>query len=127
GANGTIGVDGITGSTGSTGATGQGFAGATGVTGVTGTAGVAGNTGATGVTGATGTDATLGCATADYVIKSNGTSADCGIIYDNGANIGINTNTPTVSVEINGTDGIAIPAGTTTQRPATTPTGTMRY
>lgn len=121
GANGTIGIDGITGSTGSTGATGQG------VSGITGATGVAGNTGATGVTGATGADVTLGCATANYVIKSNGTSADCGVIYDNGTHIGINTTSPTISVEINATDGISIPSGTSAQRPVVTPTGTIRY
>lgn len=116
---GYTGATGITGSTGSTGATGA--IGVTGATGVNGTMGINGTTGSTGVTGP------VGCNTANYVIKSTGASAGCGIIYDNGTNIGINTTSPGVSVQINTTDGIAVPTGTTAQRPSAPPAGTIRY
>lgn len=131
---GTTGATGIAGNTGPTGNTGAtGITGPSGDTGVTGTTGASGNDGATGSTGATGptglTGATgpQGCTTPNMVLKSNGTDAVCGIIYDDGTNIGINTTTPSVSVQINATDGVAVPTGTTAQRPAAPPTGTIRY
>ena len=40
---------------------------------------------------------------------------------------GVNTSTPIVSLDINTTDGLALPAGTTGQRPATVKTGIIRY
>lgn len=129
GATGSQGVQGLAGATGATGIAGTN--GSTGATGSQGMQGITGSTGANGVTGSTGpTGATLpiSCPTPNTVLKSDGTNAVCGIIYDNGTKVGINTNNPTVSLQINATDGVAIPSGTTAQRPSTAvPTGTMRY
>ncbi|HIA06417.1 MAG TPA: hypothetical protein EYN71_06915 [Flavobacteriales bacterium] len=72
---------------GPTGPTGTGVAGPTGPTG-TGVAGPTGPTG-TGVAGPTGPSGPVGCGSANYVIKSNGSSATCTIIYDDGASVGI--------------------------------------
>ena len=113
GINGATGVTGATGSDGATGAIGlagapgapgvagptgiaglngpTGAAGPSGIDGATGPSGVDGATGAIGLTGATGP---IGCATPNYVIKSTGSSATCSIIYDNGTNVGIGTDTP---------------------------------
>ena len=85
---GAAGSTGATGPAGPVGAVGStGIAGPTGVTGTTGTTG-AGINGATGVTGATGP---VGCANANYVIKSTGAGAACSIINDNGTQIGVAT------------------------------------
>src|SRR3990172_5483113 len=93
GATGTNGATGPTGLTGATGATGP-----TGLTGATGTNGTNGATGPTGLTGAncaTGATGPVGCATNNYVVKSNGASAICSIIYDNGTTgIGIGNTNP---------------------------------
>mgnify|MGYP001616972238 CR=1 FL=1 len=85
GPTGSAGATGPTGTAGATGATGPtGLAGTNGATGPTGSAGATGPTGATGAigptglagpTGATGATGPVGCATADYIIKSNGTTA----------------------------------------------------
>ena len=40
---------------------------------------------------------------------------------------GVNTSNPVVSLDINTTDGLALPSGTTGQRPATAKTGVIRY
>jgi len=45
----------------------------------------------------------------------------------NNGKIGIATNSPTVSLEINATDSIKIPKGTTAQRPGAPSTGMLRY
>lgn len=67
-------------------------------------------------------------ATTNFVTKFTGSSSICNsIIYDNGTNIGINTTTPVVSVQINATDAIAIPTGTTAQEPAGAPVGSLRF
>jgi len=88
---------GATGPAGTAGATGPaGAAGATGPQGVAGAAGTAGATGPAGSAGATGPAGPVGCATADYVVKSTGTSATCSVIYDNGV-VGIGTTTPQTS------------------------------
>jgi hypothetical protein len=81
---GSAGPTGATGSTGATGPTGAGVTGPTGAAGATGTAGAAGATGATGSTGATGP---VGCATANTVVKSNGTTATCSSITDDGTTV----------------------------------------
>lgn len=101
GADGINGIDGVTGATGPTGPGGTGSVGATGPTGPSGVDGLAGATGptgpsgadgtngATGPTGVTGATGPVGCATADFVVKSTGSSATCSIIFDNGTNVGI--------------------------------------
>ncbi len=93
GATGPSGADGLNGATGPTGPSGAdglngatGPSGADGINGATGPSGADGANGATGPTGATGP---VGCATADFVLKSTGSSATCSIIYDNGTNVGI--------------------------------------
>ncbi len=110
GATGATGPAGANGATGPTGATGiAGVTGATGDTGPTGPTGIAGTTGATGVTGATGaTGATgpVGCASADYIMKSNGASATCTQtpIYEDATNfrIGIGTTAPAAKLDVSG-------------------------
>jgi hypothetical protein len=93
GPTGPSGADGLAGATGPTGPSGaDGLAGATGATGPSGADGVNGATGpsgADGINGATGPTGPVGCATADFVVKSTGSSATCSIIYDNGTNVGI--------------------------------------
>ncbi len=107
GATGATGPTGLTGATGATGATGStgptgltGLTGATGATGPTGLTGLTGATGATGQTGADGLDGAtgptgppgpVGCNTPNFVIKSDGTSAVCSQIFDNGTQIGLGT------------------------------------
>jgi hypothetical protein len=49
------------------------------------------------------------------------------IVYQNGNNIGINTTNPVVSLQINSTNAIAIPSGTTAQQPGGAPAGSMRF
>lgn len=82
------------GATGATGIAGtQGLAGPTGATGLAGPSGNTGPTGAgiNGATGATGATGPIGCATANFVIKSTGAGAACSIINDNGTQIGVAT------------------------------------
>ena len=93
---GAAGVTGATGGAGNIGATG--IAGPTGPMGNTGPTG-AGINGATGVTGATGP---VGCANANYVIKSTGAGATCSIINDNGTQIGVATLAGTREVDVAG-------------------------
>jgi hypothetical protein len=128
GPTGPSGVDGTTGPAGATGSTGpSGADGATGIIGPTGPSGIDGVTGPTGTTGAigptglTGATGPIGCGVANYVIKSNGGSAVCSQIYDNGTNVGINTGSPDASamVDINSTTkGTLITRMTTAQRNA---------
>ena len=81
---------GITGATGATGVNGSnGTNGTNGVTGVTGATGANGSNGTNGTNGATGVTGPVGCSTANTVLKSNGTSATCSIITDNGTTVGI--------------------------------------
>lgn len=117
GNTGATGAQGPTGNTGATGAQGPtGNTGATGSQGPTGNTGTTGNTGATGAqgptgnTGGTGPAGPIGCASANYVVKSNGASAVCSIIYDDGTNVGIGTAAPNRKLEINSgtSDGITI-------------------
>ncbi|HEY0262351.1 MAG TPA: hypothetical protein VGB95_04950, partial [Chitinophagales bacterium] len=106
-----------------------GIQGVQGVAGDTGATGATGNTGFTGNTGATGGGTVCPTASVNYVpLFISGTDICNSVIYESATNIGINTTSPAVSVQINATDGIGIPSGTTAQRPAvSTPTGTMRY
>ncbi|HEY4800354.1 MAG TPA: hypothetical protein VII99_14835 [Bacteroidia bacterium] len=108
---------------GPTGPTGP--AGTTGATGPTGATGIAG---ATGATGATGPGGYCAGATAGYITMFTSPTMVCNsIVFQNGNNIGVNTTTPSVSVQINATDAIAIPTGTTAQQPAGAPVGSVRF
>ena len=106
GANGATGSNGVTGPTGSVGSTGPtgsaGSVGATGPSGANGATGAAGSNGSNGATGATGATGPVGCGSANYVVKSNGTSATCSIIYDNGTKVGVGTATPNQVLEVAG-------------------------
>ena len=94
------------GGAGATGATGPN--GLNGITGVTGATGVAGLNGATGAKGATGAGNSLG--TLNYVAKFTPDSTSLGNsrIFDDGANVGINTNTPHRALQIHNTGSSAI-------------------
>ena len=129
---GPTGATGIAGTNGATGPTGAaGIAGVTGATGATGIAGVTGPTGATGATGSTGPGGYCANATAGYVTMFTTPTTVCNSIMfqdvSNNNNVGVNTTTPVVSFQINRTDAIAIPTGTTAQQPATPPTGSLRF
>lgn len=116
GATGNTGSSGVTGTTGSTGNTGDiGFTGSTGDTGIlgatgnTGFTGDVGNTGATGdigftgSTGSTGATGPVGCATPNYLMKSNGTQAVCTVapVFEDGSgNVGIKTTSPSRALSI---------------------------
>lgn len=115
-----------TGPTGPQGTTGaQGMTGATGATGATGSQGLQGVTGAT---GATGPGTICANAATGYVTMFTGSSNICNsVLYQNGNNVGLNTTGPVVSFQMNTTDAIGIPSGTTAQRPASPPVGAMRF
>ncbi|MBL7712068.1 MAG: hypothetical protein JNL13_06380 [Chitinophagaceae bacterium] len=63
----------------------------------------------------------------------NGTNADSGrsnaltLLKNGKLSVGTHTEKPSLSMEINGTDGIKIPSGTSAQRPAAPVLGTLRY
>ena len=114
---GVTGPSGISGATGPTGLTGNngatGPTGSAGVTGPTGTAGSAGATGPTGLTGssgpvgATGATGPVGCANANYIMKSNGSTATCtqAPIYESSSspyNVGIATTSPAYTLDVEG-------------------------
>jgi hypothetical protein len=106
GATGSMGSTGFTGTTGDIGATGSvgttGDIGSTGSTGATSNTGSTGSTGSIGVTGATGP---VGCASANYVMKSDGTAAICTVapIFEDGTGlVGIGTITPAHKVHVIG-------------------------
>jgi hypothetical protein len=109
GPQGPIGLTGPAGATGATGATGpQGPIGLTGPAGATGPQGPVGLTGATGLL-------TAGSA-AGNTSYWDGSSwiTNSGNIYNNGGNVGIGTNTPTVKFQVDGaaTNTSAFNAGT---------------
>ena len=110
GLQGSQGIQGLTGATGTTGATGD-----TGLTGSQGIQGLTGATGSQGATGSTGAAGPVGCGSNDYVVKSNGSSAVCSQIYDNGTNVGIGTSSPAQKLHVTGStqiDGaIFLPTG----------------
>ncbi|NTW32762.1 MAG: collagen-like protein [Bacteroidetes bacterium] len=114
GNNGDIGATGNTGPTGNTGDIGP-----TGNTGVSGIDGVTGTTGITGVTGLTGP---LGCGVNNTVIKSDGVSAVCSQITDNGNSVGINNTSPDASALLDvdaapgNNKGVLFPRLTSNQR-----------
>ncbi|HWB63615.1 MAG TPA: hypothetical protein VG603_08915, partial [Chitinophagales bacterium] len=111
GTNGTPGVQGPTGPTGTNGTNGS--QGPTGPTGTNGTPGAQGPTGPTGTNGTngsqgpTGPTGPVGCGSNNYVIKSNGTSATCSIIYDDGSSVGIGTASPGQKLDVNGNANIS--------------------
>lgn len=80
-----------------------GAPGITGPTGPTGSGGSGGgSTGPTGETGATGPTGPQGCNTANQVLKSDGTSAVCGIVTDNGTQVYIGpSSSPNIQFESN--------------------------
>ncbi|MES2593410.1 MAG: collagen-like protein [Bacteroidota bacterium] len=123
------GASGVVGSTGSTGAVGNsGTAGLTGSTGTAGSMGSTGLMGSTGITGSTGPGGYCPSATNGYIGKFTSPSTLCNsVVFQNGNNIGVNTLTPTVSVEISATDAIAVPSGTTAQQPVGPPAGSVRF
>ena len=57
-------------------------------------------------------------------IDDNATST--AITIDTNENVGVGTTTPVVSLNVNGTDAIRIPVGTTAQRPSTPAVGYLR-
>jgi len=90
GATGPTGADGATGPTGADGTNGtNGATGPTGADGATGPTGADGTNGTNGATGPTGPAGPVGCGSANYVIKSDGTSAVCSQIIDNGTVVGM--------------------------------------
>lgn len=117
---------GIIGATGSTGPIG--IMGATGNTGIVGATGTTGSTGTTGAIGVTGPGGYCSSATAGYIPLFTSVDTLCNSnIFQYGNSIGINTITPALSVEINATDAMGIPAGTTTQQPTNPTIGAIRF
>ena len=153
GANGIDGAIGPTGPTGLTGAAGSiGLTGPAGTNGIDGVDGAIGPTGPIGLTGPAGADGTNGVdgvngidgpigptgptgplmpGTIGQTINHNGTNwqATSNLYNDPiSNNIGVGTTTPSISFQINDTDAIGVPSGTTGQRPALpVPTGAMRW
>ena len=83
-----------------------------GDTGAVGAMGPTGPIGPTGLTGATGAAGPVGCASADYIMKSNGVSAACTQtpIYEDALNlrIGIGTTAPAYKLHIYNSDPATI-------------------
>ncbi len=106
GAVGATGAQGIQGVAGPTGATGlQGPIGLTGAVGATGPQGIQGIAGLTGATGAQGPAGLLTSGTtAGNTTYWNGTAwvTNNSNIFNNGANVGIGTTTPTTKLQVNG-------------------------
>ncbi|HLP20935.1 MAG TPA: hypothetical protein VK174_11570 [Chitinophagales bacterium] len=104
------------------------LSGPTGATGATGASGVDGVTGATGATGATGPGTICGTAANGYVSMFTSATDLCNsVIFQSGGNVGVNTTTPSVALQVNATSAIGVPAGTTGQQPAGAPVGATRY
>ncbi|MEI6123233.1 MAG: hypothetical protein WCQ95_06340 [Bacteroidota bacterium] len=109
GANGTAGSIGPTGPQGPTGLAGtngvDGITGPIGLTGAIGPQGVTGIAGTNGINGVTGPTGPVGCANANYIIKSNGATATCTVapIYEDATGkVGIGNTIPTERVDITG-------------------------
>lgn len=70
------------------------------------------------------------CATAatGYVSVFNTPATVCNsVIYQSGNNVGVNTTSPTVSFQVNATDAVGIPSGSTAQQPVGAPVGALRF
>lgn len=103
GPQGPQGVQGLPGPAGPAGADGaQGPAGPQGPQGPQGLQGSAGAQGAQGPQGPQGPAGPVGCGAANYVVKSNGSSATCSQIYDNGSAVGIGTAAPGYKLDLVG-------------------------
>ena len=73
---------------------------------------------------------TGGNGTAEFQLESSGNfNFDSGTLYIDSTNnrVGINDATPSYGLDINTTDGIKVPVGTTAERPATPVEGLFRY
>lgn len=73
---------------------------------------------------------TGGSGTAEFQLESSGNfNFDSGTLYIDSTNnrVGINDATPSYGLDINTTDGIKVPVGTTAERPATPVEGLFRY
>ena len=127
GINGTSGSSGLTGTSGTSGVDGtsgvSGTSGTSGVNGASGTSGVSGSSGSSGVNGSSGTSGTSGTSvsvsgTAGYVTYFNSPTTITGssnLFWDSANNrLGINTATPSVSLDVSGAGTIAKLNGTTT-------------
>jgi hypothetical protein len=87
-----------------------------------------GPTGPTGPQGPAGPGGYCSSASAGYISVFTNPDTLCNsIIFQSGNNIGINTNSPAVSLHINSNDAVAIPSGTTAQQPAGAPIGSIRF
>jgi hypothetical protein len=132
GPTGPTGADGVDGATGPQGPTGaDGTNGTNGVDGATGPVGATGPTGIDGPTGATGPTGPFMPGTIGQTINHNGTDWQAtSNLYNDPVtnNIGVGTTSPSISFQINDTDAMGVPSGTTAQRPAApVPTGAMRW
>jgi hypothetical protein len=102
--------------------------GPTGATGAPGTNGANGSPGATGPTGPTGDNGACATAASNYVAVFTTPTEICNsVLYQDNSNIGLGTTSPTVSFQINRTDAIGVPSGTTAQQPAAPPVGAVRF
>ena len=109
GSSGSTGETGETGTSGSTGSSGE--TGSTGSTGYSGTTGITGSSGSTGVTGSTGSTGSTG-------FLLNGTAAgnttywdgsqwvlNSSNVFNNGGNVGIGTNSPAYTLDVQAAAG----------------------
>ena len=65
--------------------------------------------------------------TGNIALFSSATTVCNSALFQNGNNVGLNTTTPVVSFQVNSTDAIGLPNGTTAQQPAGAPAGSVRY
>ena len=65
--------------------------------------------------------------TGNVALFSSPTSVCNSVLFQSGNNIGLNTTTPAVSFQVNTTDAIGLPTGTTAQQPVGAPLGSVRY
>ncbi len=65
--------------------------------------------------------------TGNIAMFSSATSVCNSVLFQSGNNVGLNTATPVLSFQVNATDAIGLPSGTTAQQPAGAPVGSIRY